>query len=162
MHMDHSTEDIQKKIDQLPLEVLQIVNDPAVAKKLQELGTAAGLSFGKANELAKKANLFMLGLINANEFIGRIASLGLPQDKADELADKIDADIFESVHEKLMRVYETENTGEETLIEVAEKPARQSMLESKLGTHAKVPKKHADYSPEQAKPAADPYREPIE
>lgn len=158
----HSIEEINKKIETLPVEVVKAISDSETNNTLVSIGQKHNLPIPTISDLDVEMRYVMLGFIHPNDFTARIKALGIEEEKARAIAHDINEQIFMEIREELKDLYgenkDTEEEGTEQE-DIPTKPA--SPFEARLAGHSTTKEKTVTTEEPPKKPF-DPYREPVE
>ena len=170
--MPYTPQQLRERYLNLPNDLREAVSSIDSSEIIANIGSKHGLTIDKTGDLATETSQVLLGLIHPNDFIASLANnLEVDKQKAMEIAEDINAQIFKPVRESLKKIHnirdEQDNfpkdrpLGKEEILREIEENENEVPAILKGSTTASLPTPPAKVEQKYSS-GMDPYREPVD
>jgi len=102
----YTQQQLDSQYEKLPQVLREAIFSAEIAEKMYEIGRRNGLNVEKTGFLAEEAGYIVLGLTHPREFLGQLTErLEITTDKAKEVAQQVNHEIFFPLHEALKQAH---------------------------------------------------------
>lgn len=127
--MNITQEELLKKYEELPEDLKKAMYSASTAEIIYELGKKYGLNIEETGDLTTEVAKIILGLDHPKNFISTLIDiLGVPKEKAIEIAQDVNHQIFFPIREELKKLHGIGTSSELTPSAPSELPQREAPL----------------------------------
>ncbi|MBU1159584.1 MAG: hypothetical protein ABIJ28_04165 [Patescibacteria group bacterium] len=115
---DYTEQQIIEMYEKLPEDLKDAIFSVESTKTLESLGKKYGLNIEQIGKLGNETGMLMIGITSPNEYVGNLAGrLNLDKQKARQIADEVNQQVFSKVRESLKKIHGEESSPPTPLLE---------------------------------------------